>query len=397
MKPRTPQTLMLAAALVATIGASDGLADTNLGRLSIARVYASAVNGDRAIDDHFYGAHRAFDAGSYRFRGIAYTYWLSGGAPQWLRVGFRKPVTVDRIELDVGTKFGSSRFPVSTLVRVSIEPGGVSAVLENSPSAPHVLTWRPATRVPGVRMVRFDFGGRGMVTAEEIQIFGTPPPGTDLAERTPEIDRNYGRRLADEAAQAKRRRRKDLYADLEKQIGIMRKARATLDRNPSNREAAVAWLLLNRASWQMIKSMNGLLEFIGRGGDWNKRSIAVMQPYVRRANAFGARIEFMEEIIYSWDTVTEGYENYLKLWPDGPDADEASWFSEGTGGRDFEASIGEWEALIRKYTDFLVRFPRSRFAATAKKELAQARKGLDVAKDEAAERAARKARGPAAP
>src|SRR4051812_23712045 len=72
----------------------------NLGRLSIARVFATG--GRESFEaDKFYGARNAFDGGSNVLNGINYSSW-HGDPGAFLIVRFSQPVTVRGIVVEAG-------------------------------------------------------------------------------------------------------------------------------------------------------------------------------------------------------------------------------------------------------------------------------------------------------
>ena len=91
-------TLMRALVLLA-LGVVLGIAQNsspplvNLGRLSIARVFAGGRNGGPDAEG-FYGVRNAFDGGSNIINGINYSTWDAGSPEDYIIVRFSRPVTV---------------------------------------------------------------------------------------------------------------------------------------------------------------------------------------------------------------------------------------------------------------------------------------------------------------
>ena len=113
----------------------------------------------------------------------------------------------------------------------------------------------------------------------------------------------------------------------------------------------------------------GLAEVLG-----DKKALA---PLAKEAGAFGVGVEWCEPG-GNWAARSEGYEKYLTLWPDGPEADEAWWNGrvEGWCG-DYEGTADEDRQTIATYAAFLKAFPKSRRAPEARKTLADLQQGLD--------------------
>ena len=83
------------------------------------------------------------------------------------------------------------------------------------------------------------------------------------------------------------------------------------------------------------------------------------------------RVDFCEPA-GKWAADNQGDLKYLELWPDGPDADEATWMGpvgHGSYCGDFEGSVEELQETITVHKQFLQHFPNSRFAAQARAEL----------------------------
>jgi outer membrane protein assembly factor BamD (BamD/ComL family) len=62
----------------------------------------------------------------------------------------------------------------------------------------------------------------------------------------------------------------------------------------------------------------------------------------------------------NFEVGNEGYEEYLKLWPDGPEADEAIYKTH-FGGRLYPGSLTEIHDLIQRMREFVRKYPASRY------------------------------------
>jgi hypothetical protein len=135
----------------------------------------------------------------------------------------------------------------------------------------------------------------------------------------------------------------------------------------------MAWLESNRAADRLIAELWKLLDSSRR--DW----LDLTEPFITEARSHGFYVGYCE-IGGVWGASNEGYHRYLELLPDGPDADEATWFGPMRNGPrcgEFEGSIEEWETLIRDYRAFLTHYPGSRLAGEARERLADALVGLE--------------------
>jgi hypothetical protein len=109
-----------------------------------------------------------------------------------------------------------------------------------------------------------------------------------------------------------------------------------------------------------------------------------LAPLAKEASSLGAAVEWCEPGA-TWWALTEGYERYLALWPDGPRAEEAWWLGRLANGPrcgDFEGSAEEYEDLIQDYSEFLKRFPSGAHAAEARKRLRESEEGYKDAPKE---------------
>jgi outer membrane protein assembly factor BamD (BamD/ComL family) len=77
-----------------------------------------------------------------------------------------------------------------------------------------------------------------------------------------------------------------------------------------------------------------------------------------------------------WDVGVEGYNKYLRLWSNGPDADQAWWWARvqytDACEAEFEGTEEEYVATSETMKAFLEKFPKSRFAPEAEKTMKEA-------------------------
>ncbi len=155
-------------------------------------------------------------------------------------------------------------------------------------------------------------------------------------------------------------------------LAALRQAKVALDFARSRHDQADAWFDLQVAAVAFART-NGVLTF-----DSSPSTPAAQRA--ASASALGIEIARCGPAGI-WAAHTTGYEHYLKLWPDGPRADEAAWQSRIPGWcGDFEASAEEWEALLSRLSAFLADFPRGRHAAEAAQLVLEARRGLAEAR-----------------
>ena len=144
----------------------------------------------------------------------------------------------------------------------------------------------------------------------------------------------------------------------------------------TNQEKAKAWLAMNHEAVKFAAEMNRVFPNSSIHGD--KIDPPEAQKLAEKATSYGVRVDFCEPGA-DWGANNEGYLKYLELWPDGPDADEATWMGP-VGNQsfcgDFEGSVEELQEIIQQNQRFIQQFPNSRFTPEAKERLADAQKML---------------------
>lgn len=147
----------------------------------------------------------------------------------------------------------------------------------------------------------------------------------------------------------------------------------------TNEEKARDWLELNRQARIFGKEMNVAFPETSIQGD--KISPAEAQKLAQAATSYGVRLDFCEPGS-NWAADNQGYFKYLELWPQGPEADEATWMGPVGNGSfcgDSEGSAEELKEFIAQRKRFLQNFPSSRFAAQARKDITEAQAQLEEA------------------
>ncbi len=148
---------------------------------------------------------------------------------------------------------------------------------------------------------------------------------------------------------------------------------------PSHEEKARGWLELNRQAKRFGEEMNAAFPDTSIQGD--TISPAEAQQLAHTATSHGVRIDFCESA-GSWAADNQGYIKYLELWPDGPEADEATWMGpigNASFCGDSEGSAEELKEFIAQRKQFLHKFPNSRFAEQAKQDITEAQAQLQEA------------------
>src|SRR5262249_7521361 len=104
---------------------------------------------------------------------------------------------------------------------------------------------------------------------------------------------------------------------------------------------------------------------------------AELDQVAEKSEALGISIAYCE-IGTDFAASFAGYDNYLQLWSDGPNADEAYWKSktEPNACGDFEGTNEEYQEGTARYSEFIKRFPSSTLIARAKSQLEAYQAGL---------------------
>ncbi len=355
---------------VALFGALPCLAESsehdlvNLARLSIARVYASGSNGGRPLENAFYGVRNAFDGGRNVVNGIKYSTWDSDGAEGFVLVRFSEAVTVRAVVIESGEIYDSASERFWVQARGEGASPLVMSPMVTLDAEPMVYALPVATQ--GVREVMITFASRSHFSVGEIRILGPAPTGLNLIEVTPPVDADLMRQIADNPDGIRERSRAFRRVLAEMEIAEMRSHRDEIGSSASDAERAQAWLQLNRGADRVVHLL------------FNDSAAGAL---IEKAASFGVGVYSCEVSGGAWVVGTEGYDEYLRLFADGPEVDEAWWMSRlrhGPRCGEFEGSREEYEELIRGYSDFLARFPKSLFIPEARTRLHQAREGLEA-------------------
>lgn len=159
----------------------------DLSRLSITHVTASSINGDRPLDNEYYGILNLFDNGNNYIKGINYDYWLSDSESlHWIKLSFDKPVIVSSVivettgqrrpkeySLDFNQISGESKNTVRYFESITIR--GLRTVYELK---------KPITNVSEIQI---NFPGPEAIEISEIRVLGKALDDIDLTRQGPNI------------------------------------------------------------------------------------------------------------------------------------------------------------------------------------------------------------------
>ncbi len=157
-------------------------------------------------------------------------------------------------------------------------------------------------------------------------------------------------------------------------LDAMRTARRRLDRAQGSHEKAKSWLTLQQAADDLVRALPHELS--------NERCYDPSKPHdlsetcpgyaaVQQAQAFGMWITYCGSG-EAWLPTNRGWEEYLRLWPNGPAADRAWWNVKVVPPCCDECSFESAEVERRVYREFIDRFPRSTLREEAERRLGSA-------------------------
>jgi len=335
----------------------------NLGRLSIARVHESGVN----TENQFYGPRNLFDGGTHVINGIHYSYWIPNSPASMVIVRFARAVTVAGIVMELGDLEPTDPGPEGFSVQMRAEQPPGLIVSPFIPTAGARTMYVPPQPIEGVRDVTLLFTGRAKspMRVDEIEIMGPPPSGADLSPMIPGLDTELMKQASEQPEAGKDRNMAFIRTLAEIQVDGMRAMRAAIDRDTDSARKAQGWLRLNAAADRLAVILDNQVD---------------LKPLALKAAALGVSLDVCEPSRL-WDAGTQGYERYLQLFPDGPQADEAWWkgrLSNGPRCGDNEGSPEEYRELIEKYSEFVKRFPHSEYVPRARQRLDEYRKELQT-------------------
>ena len=154
-------------------------------------------------------------------------------------------------------------------------------------------------------------------------------------------------------------------------LEAIRAAKQRLDLAKGNRAKAEAWRALQQAADELVRALPKELsneQCYDPSKPFDLSDRCPGYPAVQQAHAAGMWITYCGSG-ESWLPTNRGWEEYLKLWPDGPDADRAWWNVNIAAPCCDECSFESVEAERRLYRNFIDRFPRSPLREEAERHL----------------------------
>ncbi len=159
----------------------------DISRLSITHVSASSINGDRLLNDEFYGILNLFDDGSNVINGINYDYWLSKAESRhWVKLTFDKPVLVYSAMIETTGKRQPKEYALE-FIQISGKSKSIMKYFESIPIKGFRTTYKLPQPIGNVSEMVITFPGPDMIEVSEIRIIGKAPNAVNLTAQRPSI------------------------------------------------------------------------------------------------------------------------------------------------------------------------------------------------------------------
>ena len=153
----------------------DTVLDTTLidiSRLSITHVSASSVNGNRQLNDEFYGVLNLFDNGNNYIKGINYSYWFSDAESQhWVKLSFDKPVMINSVVVETTGKRRPKEYSLD-FSQISGDSKNTIKYLESIPIKGLRTVNELKRPIINVSEIQINFPGPEAVEISEIRVLG---------------------------------------------------------------------------------------------------------------------------------------------------------------------------------------------------------------------------------
>lgn len=160
----------------------------DLSRLSITRVSASSVNGDRTLTNKYYGVLNLFDNGLNFINGINYMYWLTDCETRhWVKLRFEKPVLIHSVLVETT----GERKPKEYALELAQITAALKRIIKDYDSIPikgFKTTYKLPEPVPDVDQIIIVFPGPDIIAVSEIKVMGRVAEGIDLTPQKPLIE-----------------------------------------------------------------------------------------------------------------------------------------------------------------------------------------------------------------
>ena len=168
----------------------DTVLDTTLidiSRLSITHVSASSVNGNRQLNDEFYGVLNLFDNGNNYIKGINYSYWFSDAESQhWVKLSFDKPVMINSVVVETTGNRRPKEYSLD-FAQISGESRNTIKYFESIPIKGLRTINELKSPIINVSEIQINFPGPEAVEISEIRVLGKVLDGIDQTSQPPAL------------------------------------------------------------------------------------------------------------------------------------------------------------------------------------------------------------------
>jgi hypothetical protein len=159
----------------------------DISRLKITHVSASSVNGNRPLDDEYYGVLNLFDDGTNIINNINYTSWFSDRQSRhWIKFSFDQPVEVCSVLIETNKEHSPGEFALE-FSQILYESKRRLKYFPAMPIKGFITTYELPNSIGDVSEMTIIFPGPDMIEVSEIKVLGKVPVGVDLALRKPLI------------------------------------------------------------------------------------------------------------------------------------------------------------------------------------------------------------------
>lgn len=159
----------------------------DISRLSITHVSASSVNGERSLNNKYYGVLNLFDNDDNVINGTNYAYWLSNTASRhWVKLTFDKPVLIDSATIEITGKRQPKEFALE-FSQISGKSKSIIKYFDSVQIKGFRTTYKLPQPITNVSEMVIVFPGPDIIEVSEIRIFGKTQNDVDLAPQRPSI------------------------------------------------------------------------------------------------------------------------------------------------------------------------------------------------------------------
>ncbi len=163
----------------------------DLGRLSIARVSASSVNGNRSLDNKFYGILNLFDDGKNFINNINYTNWMTDPElKHWVKIRFKSYVCLEYVTVEqiVNDEKRRVRGFAVTVAKLNNNVRKVIKRYDSTKVEGFRKTFKLPKPVKDINEITIVFNGPRLIDVSELYVMGKVKKGIKVDKSGPLIE-----------------------------------------------------------------------------------------------------------------------------------------------------------------------------------------------------------------